>query len=147
MLSAKVANAIAIAIAASVASGLARVAAAVAQFYGLTGSAPASLAIFALAAFAAGVGAAIYANTNAPAKPPGWRPAQPWAFERLAPATLCAGLMLLILVLSKLAASETSEFLWKVAIDSSTQFAFALLLWEQRWVWSTFTPAPGAPSN
>ena len=147
MLSKKVANAAAIALVACFASGLIRAAVAVAQFYRPSDPWLPWIELFAFAAYIVGIGAAMFAYTNAPAKPPEWHPAKPWGFDRLAPAAVYAGFMILTLAMYKSTGAETSELFWKLGIGTSGQFAFALLVWEHRWSWRTFTPSQGAPAN
>ena len=139
MLSNKAAGSAAIAIAACVASGLTHAAAAVLQFYRPIDPWPAWIEIFAMAAFIVGMGAGIFAYTNAPAMPAGWRPAKPWTFNRLAPAAVYFGLVISSLALYKSTSPETSELVWKVGIGTMGQFAFALLAWENWWTWREFT--------
>jgi hypothetical protein len=135
MLSKKVSVSAAIAIAACVASGLAEAAGAIVQFYRPAGVPAAGLGIFALAAFAVGLGAAIVANTIAPAKPAGWRSRRPWSASRFAPPVIYFALLMLSLALYWSTSSDVSKLFWSIGWETAAQFALALIVWEQRWMW------------
>ena len=149
MLSKKVTTPAAIAFMAGVGSGLASAAAAVMKFQRPVDTWPAWLEIFSLAAFVVALGAAIVAYTNAPATPSGWRPARRWSFDRFAPAAVYFVFLILGLAIYKTASPQTSELFWKIFTGTIAEFAFALVVWENWWIWresSTVTAPEHAAS-
>jgi hypothetical protein len=140
MLSRKVAASGALAITAGLVSALTHAAALLGQSYHPANPWSAWSEAFSLAAFAAGISAAVAAYRNSPTKPPGWRDARPFAFWRLAPAGLYLGFVTLSWILYKSASPELAQLLWKAVSGTVSQFVFALLVWENLWTWRAFTP-------
>jgi hypothetical protein len=124
-------TAAAVAISAAIASGVAHAAAEVVQFYRPADPSLPWIAIFMIAGYAVALVAAVFAFVNKPAKPPGWRPTKPWAFVRVAPPAAYFGLLLVLFVLYQSSGSEVSPLIWKLGAGSGSQFAFALVVWEQ----------------
>jgi hypothetical protein len=144
MLAKKVTVPAGIAFMAGVASGLAAAAAAVMKFQRPVDTWPAWLEMFSLAAFVVALGAAIVAYTNAPATPSGWRPARRWSFDRFAPAVVYFAFLILDLAMHKAASPPTSELFWKIFTGTIAEFAFALVVWENWWIWREFDTGAAA---
>ena len=147
-LSKKAARLAAFALAASAASGLAHGTAAVMHFHRPVDIWSAWIEMAAMAALAVGIAAGFLAYLNAPATPPGWRPARHWTFERLAPPAVYVSLLILTFAVYKSANPEISELAWNIGSGTASQFAFALVVWENWWCWKQFAiSSPTAPAG
>jgi hypothetical protein len=140
MLAKKVVVAAALAVGLSAAAGVAHGAALLLHFYGASNRWVAvGLTLFTGLAFIVGLGAGVFAYVHAPKKPPGWRTVYPCAIERLAPAAVYFGTVILCLALYKYASRETADAYWRVVGETSAGFSFTLITWENLWVWRQWT--------
>ena len=139
MLPKQVANSAAIAIVACLASALAHATAMIVSFHRPGGLWSATIEVFAIAALVLGLGMGIFSFANAPAKPPGWRPAKAWTIGRLAPTVAYVAALIVGLAIYKWTGGEESELVWNVIAGTGVQFAFALSIWDNLWMWRQFT--------
>lgn len=139
MLPKQVVNSAAIAIVACLASAVAHAMAMIVSFQRPGGLWSATAEVFAIAALVLGLGAGIFSYANAPAKPPGWRPAKRWTVGRLSPSAVYVSALIVGVAIYKSTSGEVSELVWNVVAGTGVQFAFALAVWDNLWMWRQFT--------
>src|SRR4030095_5412240 len=100
--------------------------------------------LFSLPATFIGLGAGVYAYVNAPKRPEGWRAARPWAIERVAPPVVYFGAVLAGLVVGQFVSPPVADVIWKTLTSGTVAFAFALMTWENLWLWRQWAEFPAS---
>ena len=94
----------------------------------------------ALASALTGLAAFIYSGMIRPERPPAWRARRPLSLARLGPPAAFLLLAGLGAVAAMLMPDRPATLAWRLLADSA-QIAFALAIWEARWVWTQYADA------
>jgi len=79
----------------------------------------------------------IYCLVIKPEQPPGWRARRRWSVERLGPAAVLLASLATAAIVALLAQDPAAAIAWKL-LNDGPQFAFALIVWESRWLWKQY---------
>jgi hypothetical protein len=99
--------------------------------------------VLSLASALVGLVAFLYCSLIKPEAPRGWRARHPWSIERVGPPAAFLAVLVGGAVAAALMPEAPARLAWQLLRDS-TLLAFALVVWESRWLWTQYAEANGS---